>query len=196
MSDLVIYTIGHSNHSIDRFLELLHQYKIDAVYDVRSHPYSKRFEHFSQNILRGTLEANNIKYQLLGEELGGRSDDPTFLHDGKVSYELLARRKEFKQGIDYVLKNIARLKIVLMCSEGDPLQCHRTILIARYLAKENISIEHILRDGSAQNQKECEERLLHVFNQVSPNLFAQSKQERIEEVYIQQGEKIAYSKRP
>ena len=193
MDNLTIYTIGHSNHSIDRFLELLHQYGIEQVYDVRSYPYSKRFEHFCQDALRKTLKKNGIAYQFFGKELGGRSDDPACLNNGKVSYELLAQRKEFKKGIDFILKNTSSLRIALMCSEGDPLQCHRTILIARHLVKEGIVIEHILPNGGTQSQKDCEEKLLHIFNQSSPSLFASSEKERVAEVYAQQAKKIAYS---
>ena len=87
----MIYTIGHSNHPIDRFIALLQQHGIDAVGDVRSTPYSRFNPQFSKEKLQAALANAGIRYVFLGEELGARSKDPSCYDEtGRVSYAKLA----------------------------------------------------------------------------------------------------------
>ena len=67
-----IYTIGHSTHVIDVFLELLRRHDITAVADMRSAPFSRFNPQFHKKTLQGTLAAHGIKYIFLGGELGAR----------------------------------------------------------------------------------------------------------------------------
>ena len=96
----IIYTVGHSNHTIDHFLDLLKANSITAIADVRSHPYSKFTPHFSKDALKIELDKNNISYVFLGKELGVRSDNSECYVNGKVQYDLLAKQECFTQGID------------------------------------------------------------------------------------------------
>src|ERR1700744_5902469 len=99
-----IYTIGHSNHPIERFLALLQQHAITAIADVRSLPYSRRNPQFNSKALTVSLDALGISYVSLGKELGARSEDPAcYDEDGRVQYRLLAQTPLFNQGIDRVL---------------------------------------------------------------------------------------------
>ena len=70
MSEL--FTIGHSTHSWEKFLELLRQHRIEAVADVRSSPYSQFNPHFNRESLQLALPQQGISYVFLGEELGAR----------------------------------------------------------------------------------------------------------------------------
>src|ERR1700733_525129 len=97
-----VYTIGHSTHSIERFIELLTAANINAVSDVRSRPYSRMNPQFNREPLKNVLRAANIKYVFLGKELGARSDDPSCYRNGQVQYDLLAQTEVFKQGIERV----------------------------------------------------------------------------------------------
>ena len=75
-----IYTIGHSTHTTDRFIELLLMHEISAVCDVRSHPYSRFNPQFNREVLQEELKRNGIAYVYLGKELGPISDDPQWFY--------------------------------------------------------------------------------------------------------------------
>lgn len=156
----VVYTIGHSNHSIEAFVELLQHHGITAVADVRSHPSSPRFPHFNREALSARLRAAEIAYVFLGEELGARPEDPDCYRDGRVDFERLEARPAFRRGIDRVLHGAASYRLALMCAEKEPLDCHRTILVARWLKALGVEIRHILYDGSVEDHRQTEKRLI------------------------------------
>ena len=104
MNDRIIYTIGHSDNSIEGFISLLKQHGITAVADVRSAPYSRFHPHFNKDSLSSSLEKENIAYVFLGKELGARPDDSACYENGRVDFERLAERAEFKIGLERILK--------------------------------------------------------------------------------------------
>jgi uncharacterized protein (DUF488 family) len=187
-----LYTIGHSTHSTEKFVELLTQHSITAVCDVRSHPYSKFNPQFNRESLQKELKEYAITYVFLGEELGARSSDPNCYINGRVQYHALAQSDLFQQGLTRLRKGMETYRIALMCAEKDPITCHRTILICRQLRADNIDIKHILEDGSIENNARSEERLLQVLKLPPGDLFT-TVEEYIERAYDLQGEKIAYS---
>src|SRR5215471_13851987 len=128
-----VYTIGHSTHSLPRFLELLGQHAITAVCDVRSQPYSRLHPQFNRGQLRDALRAAGSRYVFLGKELGARSTDKSCYCNGQVQYGRLAATDEFKHGLERVTKGSRAYRVALMCAERDPLHCHRAILVARQL---------------------------------------------------------------
>ena len=145
-----LWTIGHSNHTIERFLELLNSNEIDVVVDVRSQPYSSYQGHFSQAPLRRSLEDAGIRYLFLGKELGGRPPEPEFYNeDDYVLYGEVAKTDRFRSGLDRLVKGSAAYRVTMMCSEEDPTDCHRRRLITRALEKSNAPVEvtHILGSG-------------------------------------------------
>jgi uncharacterized protein (DUF488 family) len=160
MSDdpAVVYTIGHSNHPIERFLELLRGAGITAVADVRSVPYSRRWPQFGRPRLERSLAAAGIAYVYLGAELGGRPADPALLRDGKPDYERMAGTPAFRSGIDRVIDGARRYRIALMCAEREPLDCHRFLLVSRQLCARGVTPRHILTDGSIEPHDVTEQR--------------------------------------
>src|ERR1051325_10744048 len=144
---LTVYTVGHSTHSIERFIELLTSTHVEAVSDVRSRPYSRMNPQFNREPLEKVLCGVGIKYVFLGKELGARSEDKSCYRNGQVQYDLLASTPLFKQGIDRIKDGARDYRVALMCAEKEPLECHRTILVARRLFEDGISITHILADG-------------------------------------------------
>ncbi len=156
----MIYTIGHSNHPIARFLSLLHDARIQCVADVRSVPFSRRFPQFSQKTLAASLQEAGIGYWFLGDALGARPQDPACYAGGRASYARIAATAAFKVAIDAVIEKSASTRIALMCAEKEPLDCHRTILVSRALALRGCDIAHILADGTQLPQSEVERRLL------------------------------------
>lgn len=167
----MIWTIGHSNHPIAHFLALLEGAGIDCVADARSVPFSRRFPQFSQKALAVSLKDAGIEYRFLGDALGARPKDPGCYTDGKVSYARIAATSAFKRTIDDLIEAAATRRIALMCAEREPLDCHRTILVARELAQRRCEIAHILADGTIMPHGEIERRLLRATKQ-SDDLFA------------------------
>jgi uncharacterized protein (DUF488 family) len=186
-----VFTIGHSTHSIGTFVKLLSMHKIDAIVDVRSQPYSQFNPQYNKESLTKSLECSGIEYVFLGQELGARSDDPTCYCNGRVDYDRLAETDVFKDGIGRVKKGATSRNIALMCAEKDPLDCHRTILIARYLAKEQFAIRHVLSDGGIEEHDGVMARLVEKLKiSKTPDMF--DTELPIEAAYRIQGEKIAY----
>jgi len=177
-----LFTIGHSNHPLDRFLGLLLQHKITAIADVRSSPYSRHNPQYNREPLQLSLQQAGILYLYFGVELGARSTDPSCFQDGKVQFHLVGKTKAFQDGLKRLLTAAASHRLALMCAEKDPLQCHRTMLICRNLRKEPVSITHILADGSLETQAELEERLLALEKISQDDLFL-DREQLIERAY-------------
>jgi uncharacterized protein (DUF488 family) len=155
-----LFTIGHSNHSLEDFIALLKNHGITAIADVRSHPYSRYLPHFTQAALKNSLESAKIRYVFLGQELGARPNNPECYIEGKAVYEKIASTELFEQGIQRLLKGANRYKIALMCAEQDPLTCHRAILVCQHLREFNLEIKHILKNGDLEAHQHLEDRLL------------------------------------
>ena len=187
-----LYTIGHSIHTIDKFIELLLMHSINAICDVRSSPYSSYNPQFNRELLKNELIKNNISYVFLGKELGPRSDDITCYKDGKVQYAKLAKTDNFKQGLNRLKEGIKRYEIALMCAEKDPAECHRTILICRYFKSEQVEIKHILEDGSIEFNNELEKRITQKLRKKLQIELSDTKEDIIQRAYDLQGERIAY----
>lgn len=186
-----IYTVGHSNHTMETFLALLNLHRINAIADVRSSPYSKFASQFNKQELDQTLKANQIAYVFLGHYLGARPNDPICYRNGAIDFSCLCQRDYFQEGIERVRTGASRFNLALMCSEKDPIQCHRTILVCRNLRTTNTVIKHILEDGELEDNRDTERRLMRMFKIDSSDFFM-SEEELIEEAYDKQGEHIAY----
>lgn len=187
----MLFTIGHSNHPIETFIGLLRRHNITAVGDVRSHPYSRYVPQYSREALQATLTRAGIAYVFLGKELGARSEDPNCYKQGKVQYDCLARQPQFAEGVSHVIEGMQRHNIALMCAEKDPLECHRTLLIARKLYETGLGIGHIHAGGSLEDHRALESRLLRECKLPEGDLF-KTRDEFISEAYAIQGERVAY----
>ena len=191
----VVYTIGHSNHALTRFLHLLRMHRIDAIADLRSAPWSRRQPWFGREALQRALHARGVAYVFLGAALGARPSDPECLSDGRVSFAKLAKTPAFRAGLDRVVRGSASHRLALLCAEKDPLHCHRAILVARELARRGVRILHILADGSIERHEQSERRLLELVGLAQGELF-ESPEQVLERAYDLQGERIAWSVPP
>jgi uncharacterized protein (DUF488 family) len=188
----MIHTIGHSNHPLAIFLDLLRKNGITAVADVRSTPYSRFNPQYRRESLQAALAAVGIQYVFLGEELGARSRDPgCYDSEGRVSYARLARTELFHSGIARLKSGMAEFRISLLCAEREPLECHRTILVARELVREGIEVTHILADGGLEAHTQTLQRLIGSLGLDGADLFSQ-QQDLVERAYDLQGARIAY----
>ena len=188
----IVFTIGHSTHAQEHFIALLRQHGITALCDVRSKPYSRINPQFNREELDEALRAHGIEYRFLGKELGARTDDMTCYQDGKVQYERLAKTELFRYGLKRVLRGLKEdFRIALMCAEKEPLECHRTILVARHLAALGLGVEHIHADGRLESHGDALSRLAQMLNLPEHDMF-HSREELLSDAYRRQAERIAY----
>lgn len=147
---MTLYTIGHSDHTIPEFVDLLKRYGVTLVVDVRSQPYSRWMHHFNRELLAHDLQAAEIGYCFMGDRLGGRPDDPSLYDPGKdrPDYARLEATLQYQAGIDALLERAQKSTLVVMCSEGDHRQCHRHALIAQTLLGRGQDVVHIQPDGT------------------------------------------------
>lgn len=186
-----VYTIGHSRHSAEVFLALLRGHGVEALADVRSSPFSRFNPQFNREPLERWLEANGIRYVFLGKELGARSEDRSCYFDGRVQYGRLAQTPLFQTGLDRVLKGASKYRVALMCAEKEPLECHRTLLVAKALVARGQPVLHIHADGHLETHEAAMERLLEVAGLPKEDLF-RSKQELLAEALARQEQQVAY----
>jgi len=152
----VVWTIGHSNMSIERFLELLCAHEIELLVDVRTAPYSRHWPQFSRDALARSAQVNDVAYLFLGRELGGKPDDPALRGPhGLPDYDAIAATPLYQEGIARLTALARERRTAFMCSEGDPAQCHRERLVARTLRAEGWQVRHILTDGSIQQEAQA-----------------------------------------
>jgi len=149
----MIKTIGHSKHPIERFVELLTTAGVALLVDVRSIPHSRRFPQFGRERLAHSLAAAGIDYLWEGEALGGKPQQG-------AGYDQLAARPAFQDALGRLIDRARGTTLCLMCAEKEPLDCHRTVLVARRLAERGATIEHLLADGGTRPHKDVEETLL------------------------------------
>lgn len=156
---ITIYTIGHSNHELYDFIDLLKKNRINSLYDVRSSPYSKFVPHFNKAVFAPKLMAAGIKYRFAGRELGGMPSAEEFYDDkGYVLYSKLAVSMPFRDGITMLEADAAKNRIAIMCGEEVPDECHRRLLVGRVLFEKGIEVIHILKDGNTIGEHELRER--------------------------------------
>ena len=156
----ILYTIGHSNHAIEEFVGLLKTRGVTAMVDVRSAPYSRFHPQFNKQTLASSLQEAGIAYMFLGEELGARPDEQACYDNGQVDFGRVAGRDQFKRGLERLVAESKRRIIAVMCAEKEPLDCHRTILVCRSLKARGVHIKHILADGSLEDHRVTEARLI------------------------------------
>jgi len=187
-----VFTIGHSSHDMDYFVGLLKRHSVSVVCDVRSKPYSRRNNQFNSGQLRNALFGHGISYIFMGRELGARSDDSSCYVNGKVEYQRLAETEPFRTGIQWIREHICENRIVLMCAEKDPLECHRTILTSRSLVALGITVHHILENAKLESHNSAIERLLsRVYKDPETDMF-RSRAEMVEDAYAIQSARIAF----
>lgn len=152
-SEHVVFTVGHSNHPIETFIGLLSGRGIQVVADTRSYPYSRFAPQFNREDLKAAITAEGIRYVFLGKELGGRPEaDEFYDEDERVNYARVAGSQAFRDGISRLRKGIGEHRVALLCSEENPEECHRRLLVGRVLGQAGVAVWHIRGDGSVQSE--------------------------------------------
>lgn len=192
-----IYSIGYSSTKFVDFLDILKKYKISTLIDVRTNPISRFVPEYRKENLEKALKQANIGYIFLGNLLGGKPENPSYYTpEGYWNYNVIIQSMEFKEGIETLLDLAERETIVLMCSEFDPAQCHRALVIGRYLLSyHNIAINHLMGKWVQVDQRALEESLIfRYFPQTTGQHSFFSNEELINEVYELQIKKIFKAK--
>lgn len=191
MKSGTVLTIGHSTHDLLTLVRLLRQHEVTAVADVRSIPVSRYTPQFNRgSVERGLYEAG-IKYVFLGKELGARTEDTSCYIDGRVQYGRLAQSPAFVSGVERLMMGAQIERIAVMCAEGEPLDCHRTVLVARVLTEHGVKVDHIHGDGRLESHAAAMERLMARFGLADADLF-RTPAERLDEALSRQEYRIAY----
>jgi uncharacterized protein (DUF488 family) len=196
MTAFDLLTIGHSNIPAPRFTAMLRAAGADAIADVRSMPVSRFCPWFLAKNLAPLLAGETMSYLFFGGELGGRPHDPSLYCQGIADYEVadyeaMARQESFQAGLERLLHDAGRHRLCLMCSEREPLDCHRCLLVARALAGRGASVGHILYDGAIEPHATTEQRLLRLAD-ADNDLFATGLQERLAAAYRSRSRAVAY----
>lgn len=173
----VVYSVGHSNQSIEQFLNLLQTHRIEVLVDVRSAPYSRFASQFNKPDLERAVVDAGLRYVYMGQELGGRpADESLYDVEGHADYQRISETVEFAEGIERLKIGLSRgLTIALMCSEEDPSDCHRRLLIGTVLQRDGIEVQHIRGDGHIDHEGALPQTVLERPQQIG--LFDDSTQQ-------------------
>jgi uncharacterized protein (DUF488 family) len=152
---LAVWTVGHSNRPAGELIAVLRAERIEVLADVRSQPYSRHNPQFRRENLKRVLEQAGLRYVYLGAELGGRPPEPEF-HDagGHVRYDLVRESERFRRGLERLLTGAAGYRVAIMCSEEDPVRCHRRLLITPALVQAGVEVRHLRGDGRVVAESE------------------------------------------
>ena len=193
-SSVEVLTIGHSTLPYERFLALLRKASVTAVADVRTAPFSRHFPHFNRDALRNELRHDHVAYVFLGEELGGRPKDKGFFCGGVADYERMAETASFARGLERVIDGAKTYRIAMMCSEHDPLDCHRCLLVGRALQERGVTVRHILSDGQIIDHRQIEAKLMEMAGKSDIDLF-EPPAKRLAAAYRERAMRVAFSER-
>ncbi|MBF0693821.1 MAG: DUF488 domain-containing protein [Flavobacterium sp.] len=152
-----IYTIGHSTHAIDEFLEMLQSFDIKIVADVRKLPGSRKYPHFDQDNLRVSLDENKIRYRHFTDLGGRRKPDPnsenTAWHNASFrAYADYMETAQFQEAVEKLEELAAKYPTAYMCSEAVYWRCHRS-MVSDYLMARGWNVVHIMGKGKSQPHK-------------------------------------------
>jgi uncharacterized protein (DUF488 family) len=195
MTAFDLFSVGHSNIPADRFIAMQRAAGVNVIADVRSTPVSRFCPWFSAKNLAPLLAKAGIGYTAYGVELGGRPNDPALYRDGIADFEAIARQASFQAALDRLVAEAARNRLCMMCSEREPLECHRCLLIARALAARGLTVGHILHDGGIEPHAVTEQRLLALEGN-EENLFVTGHSERLAAAYLRRVRAVAYRSKP
>lgn len=192
-----IFTIGYSSFKVHELINILKQYGINSLIDVRSNPNSKYYEDYNKNTFERLLKFHGIIYRNYKDEFGARQEDAKYYPNGYLDFELFTSSSKFLEGVDKIKAGMdISYKFVFMCAEKDPSTCHRNIMVAKEFYKKGYNVKNILADGTYEAQDSIEKRLVnHYFpNKNQVTLFSQQLTwgEMVKASYEKRNEEIGY----
>lgn len=180
---------------------MVDKYDINCIVDVRSNPFSRYYSDFNSNSLSNILKSRDKLYMSMKELGAKRFEEEVYSIENQVLFNRVYKTKAFQRGIERIHKGMdLGYKIVIMCSEKNPIECHRSIMIGRYLSDNGYDVQNILHNGTTISQKEVEETLIDKHKKELDsefNLFSQKElsfTEKKELAYQFQEKEIAFIK--
>src|SRR5690242_16399997 len=182
-----LFTIGHSTHEINCFVDLLKAYGVNCVVDVRTLAASRFNPQYNKSALSASLRDHKITYIHMPDEFGARHTDPALITNGRVDFDKVRKSESFNKGVERLRHGVNKgFTIALMCAEAEPLECHRFSLIS-FALKDEFEIIHILKDKSSITQHDLEQELLKKYKKklLTSDLFqsAHTYDERLKAAY-------------
>lgn len=199
MENQVIYTVGHSTHTLDYFWELLQSQSVNCLIDVRSVAASAYNPQFNKEPLSNFLRKKSIVYMHFAKEFGARHINTDLLdEEGKVDFDKVQKSGSFKNGVERLWRGVEKgFTIALMCSESDPFDCHRFSMVSVALEKVGFEVKHILKDKVIKTNAQLETQLLRKYDKKipKPSIFEPdiSLDMQIKMAYRLRNKEIAYS---
>ncbi|MDF2612263.1 MAG: hypothetical protein K0S71_49 [Clostridia bacterium] len=196
-----IFTIGHSNYSVDRLIDMLRHYDINCVVDIRGTPYSKYNIQFNKETIKQTLTDKGFLYIYMGKEFAAQREDKSlYTEEGYADFEKVIFDRDFINGIERLKAGYKKgYRIVLLGAKQDPINCHRCILLGRALIEAGFHLKHILDDYTLASQEELEARLLEKYYSKKDQMTLDhlmgtepSQAEKIQECYRQGNKEIGH----
>ena len=183
MTAPTLYTVGHSNQTFEDLLGMLQAQHINVIVDVRSVPASKYTPQFNQQPLSAALQREHIHYLHFGNEFGARRTDALDA-DNKVDFEKAVLTPAFQEGVKRLMDGLHKgYRISLMCSEANPLECHRFAMVSRYFFEHGVDVQHIVHAPDMFGENECtkEQQIVLAYRQKNKEI---AYQQETEEYYV------------
>ncbi len=193
MSQFNLFTIGYAGFTLSEFISALKGKQIGALIDVRSSPYSSRFEQFNITNIKDVLNNNGIYYLFLGDGLGARPKDSSLYSNNSADFDKMAKSQFFIEGCKRVRDGLNKFPVCLMCAEKDPATCHRTILVANNFRNvyPEVTIQHIHSLCKIEPQEKLDRRIMAMYDLEQEHFF-KSFDERLFEAYSLRAKEIAF----
>ena len=195
-----LFTIGHSTQSAVHFFKLLKDNGVDILVDVRSTPFSRYAPQFNAGTIEESAKKAGIIYISEKDAFGARQTDASlYSKEGYLDFNKMRASQKFKHKMaEYIEKMRSGKNVVFMCTEKDPLACHRVIMVARGFALQGLPVDHIMTDGKIISQEELDKKLVNTYfpghNQDS--LFSEYSEEDdstlVKKAYDMQNAKVGY----
>jgi len=165
MQQKTLYTIGYSGYNVSDFVDVLKRNGVNALIDVRSNPFSTHFPIYNKEILEHTLKASNIHYRNYASEFGAQQSERCFYSpQGYLDFENFTMSDKYIHGYRRIEDGLMKeYTFALMCSEKDPIDCHRSIMISKTFSDNGYSVLHLLPNNEPMTQLDIEERLLNKY---------------------------------
>lgn len=176
-----IWTVGHSTRALQAFLDVLNQFGVRLLIDVRRFPASRRYPHFNEPALRASLQSAEIDYRHM-PDLGGRrparkdSLNVGWRNRGFRGYADYMQSDAFQTAVEHLLQYGQGQRTAVMCAEAVPWRCHRS-LIADAVVIRGWQVSHILSEHRVDTHKltsfaaHANGRLLYPADPAQPPLF-------------------------
>jgi uncharacterized protein (DUF488 family) len=156
-AEATIFSIGHSNRTLESFIALLKSADITMVADIRTVPRSRSNPQFNADALPLSLKEAEIKYKHFSGLGGLRHPAPDSINTGwrNPSFRGFAdymQTPAFAESLQELITLSKQKVVVIMCAEAVPWRCHRS-LIADALLVRGIQVEHIISATSRRPHK-------------------------------------------